>query len=379
MGRRLVAHLQLSGCATERTMLLLLPLLPLLHSSFAATTAPLETYTETREVTDNGGNVFSCSYSLSYDPNTAKVYRQESSVTCEPNTNGKQTEELLIIEAINKTAYVTYVPRVDKTGIKKIVTSDYVAGVDPTAPTTTSTTPIPLETYTETRDVTDSAGTTFSCTYNLAYDAATAKVYRTRSSVSCDPNTTGQETVEEITIEAINKTATVTYVPRTDLTGIKKIALSDYIPTTTVSPATTTEAGTTAAATTGEATTAAATTASGTTAAGTTAAGTTAAGTTAAATTGEATTAAATTAAGTTAAATTGETTTVAATAAAGTTAAGATASATTGEATGAVTTGGSTTAAATTVSSCAIDQKLADALELIQAAKEEASQSCSC
>merc|ERR1711936_63137 len=183
MGRRLVAHLQLSGCVIERTMLLLLPLL---HSSFAATTAPLETYTETRDVTDNGGSVFSCTYSLSYDPNTAKVYRQESSVSCDPNTNGKQTEELLIIEAINKTAYVTYVPRVDKTGIKKIVTSDYVAGVDPTAPTTTSTTPIPLETYTETRDVTDSAGTTFSCTYNLAYDAATAKVYRTRSNSSCN-------------------------------------------------------------------------------------------------------------------------------------------------------------------------------------------------
>merc|ERR1712055_350507 len=261
------------------------------------------------------GNVFSCSYSLSYDPSTAKVYRQESSVTCEPNTNGKQTEELLIIEAINKTAYVTYVPRVDKTGIKKIVTSDYVAGVDPTAPTTTSTPPIPLETYTETRDVTDSAGTTFSCTYNLAYDAATAKVYRTRSSVSCDPNTTGQETVEEITIEAINKTATVTYVPRTDLTGIKKIALSDYIPLTTTTAATTTAAGTTAAATTGEAT--GTTAASGTTAsasttaaATTTAAGTTAAGTTAAATTGEATTAAGTTAAATTGAATTAAATT---------------------------------------------------------------------
>ena len=92
----------------------------------------------------------------------------------------------LIFKAINKTAYVTYVPRIDKTGIKKIVTSDCkcktisiqvkyfmksdvkepsalqsiprspwrlfseyffspdVAGVDPTAPTTTSTTPIPL-------------------------------------------------------------------------------------------------------------------------------------------------------------------------------------------------------------------------------------------
>jgi len=299
-------------------MLLLPPALALIHYSLAATTAPLETYTETRDVTDNGGNVFSCTYSLSYDPNTAKVYRQESSVSCDPNTNGKQTEELLIIEAINKTAYVTYVPRFDKTGIKKIVTSDYVAGVDPTAPTTTSTTPIPLESYTETRDVTDSAGETFTCTYNLAYDAATAKVYRTRSSVSCEPNTTGQETVEQITIEAINKTATVTYVPRTDLTGIKKIALSEYIPTTT------------AAATTGAATTAAATT-------------------------GDSTTGAATTGAATTAAATTG----------AATTSAGATTMA--------------STVAGTTVSSCGIDQKLNDALELIKAAQEEAAQSCAC
>ena len=30
----------------------------------------------------------------------------------------------LLPKAINKTAYVTYVPRIDKTGIKKIVTSD---------------------------------------------------------------------------------------------------------------------------------------------------------------------------------------------------------------------------------------------------------------
>jgi len=373
-------------------LLLLLPLL--FHSSLAASTASLETYTETRDVTDNGGNVFSCTYSLSYDPNTAKVYRQESSVSCDPNTNGKQTEELLIIEAINKTAFVTYVPRIDKTGIKKIVTSDYVPGVSPTVPTTTSTTPIPLETYTETRDVTDSAGKTFSCTYSLAYDAATAKVYRTRSSVSCDPNTNGQETVEEITIEAINKTATVTYVPRTDLTGIKKIALSDYIPTTTVSPTTT-------AATTGAATTVATTTAAeGTTTAaeGTTTAaeGTTtaAAGTTTAAegttTAAEATTTAAeattTAAAGTTTAA---EGTTTAAegttTAAEGTTTA---AEATTTAATEMTTAAEGTTTAAegtttaegsTTASSCGIDQKLSDALELIKAAKEEAAQSCSC
>ena len=130
------------------TMLRLIPALALFHYSLAATTAPLvffkwtnliimislmqETYTETRDVTDNGGSVFSCTYSLSYDPNTAKVflpppikpptmdstcpfpirpyfpihpyiekvYRQESSVSCDPNTNGKQTEELLIIEVI---------------------------------------------------------------------------------------------------------------------------------------------------------------------------------------------------------------------------------------------------------------------------------------
>jgi len=359
-------------------MQLLLPLLPLLlRSSLAATTAPLETYTETRDVTDNGGSVFSCTYSLSYDPNTAKVYRQESSVSCDPNTNGKQTEELLIIEAINKTAYVTYVPRIDKTGIKKIVTSDYVAGVSPTAPTTTSTTPIPLETYTETRDVTDSAGTTFSCTYNLAYDAATAKVYRTRSSVSCDPNTTGQETVEQITIEAINKTATVTYVPRTDLTGIKKIALSDYIPTTTA----TTVAATTGAATTGAATTGAATTGAVTTAATTTGPATVGASTTATATTGAATTGAATTAAATTGAATTGASTTAAATTGDATTGASTTGAASTaaGATTMASTVAVTSTAAGTTISSCGIDQKLNDALELIKAAQEEAAQSCAC
>ena len=100
-------------------------------------------------------------------------------------------------------------------------------GVSPTMPPTTTTTELPLSTYTETREVTDAEGTTFTCTYSLAYDPATAKVYRTRSSVACDPNTTGKETVEDIVIEDINKTATVTYVPRKDLTGIKLITLAE--------------------------------------------------------------------------------------------------------------------------------------------------------
>jgi len=61
------------------------------------------------------------------------VFRRRSSVKCEPNTNGKQTVEDLVIEAIGKTVSVTYQPRKDKTGIKKIVLADYVP-----PPTTTS-------------------------------------------------------------------------------------------------------------------------------------------------------------------------------------------------------------------------------------------------
>ena len=45
--------------------------------------------------------------------------------------------------------------------------------------------------------------------------------------MACDPNTTGKETVEDIVIEDINKTAMVTYVPRKDLTGIKLITLAE--------------------------------------------------------------------------------------------------------------------------------------------------------
>merc|ERR1712168_1591968 len=48
-----------------------------------------------------------------------------------------------------------------------------------------------LETYTETRDITDSAGTTFSCLYTIVYDPSRKVVYRKQSSVKCDPDTNG--------------------------------------------------------------------------------------------------------------------------------------------------------------------------------------------
>ena len=44
------------------------------------------------------GNSFSCTYSLVYDSSSAKVYRQQSGVACEPNVNGKQTIEDVVIE-----------------------------------------------------------------------------------------------------------------------------------------------------------------------------------------------------------------------------------------------------------------------------------------
>merc|ERR1719318_13233 len=99
-----------------------------------------------------------------------------------------------------------------------------------------------LDTYTETRDVTDAAGNSFSCTYSLAYDSNSTKVYRQQSGVNCEPNVNGKQTIEDVVIEAINKTATVTYTVKQDKTGISKIALADYIAPTTAAPTTTTAA-----------------------------------------------------------------------------------------------------------------------------------------
>jgi len=96
-----------------------------------------------------------------------------------------------------------------------------------------------LDTYTETRNVTDAAGNSFSCTYSLVYDSNSAKVYRQQSEVACQPNVNRKQTIEDVVIEAINKTATVTYTVKQDKTGISKIALADYIAPTTAAPSTT--------------------------------------------------------------------------------------------------------------------------------------------
>jgi len=86
-----------------------------------------------------------------------------------------------------------------------------------------------LETYTETRDITDSAGTTFSCLYTIVYDATRKVVYRRQSSVKCDPDTNGKQTTEEIIIAEAGMSVAVTYRPRKGKTWIKKMAVSEWL------------------------------------------------------------------------------------------------------------------------------------------------------
>merc|ERR1711963_1058486 len=96
----------------------------------------LETYTETRDITDSAGNAFSCLYTIVYDPSRKVVYRRQSTVHCDPNTNGKQTTETIIIAEAGMSVDVTYQPRTDKHMPKKTAVSDYVAPTTTAAPTT---------------------------------------------------------------------------------------------------------------------------------------------------------------------------------------------------------------------------------------------------
>merc|ERR1711973_184761 len=105
-----------------------------------ASAAALETYTETRDITDSAGNTFSCLYTIVYDPSRKVVYRRQSTVHCDPNTNGKQTTETIIIAEAGMSVDVTYQPRTDKHMPKKTAVSDYVAPTTTAPPTTAAPT-----------------------------------------------------------------------------------------------------------------------------------------------------------------------------------------------------------------------------------------------
>merc|ERR1712212_1109345 len=105
-----------------------------------ASAAALETYTETRDITDSAGNTFSCLYTIVYDPSRKVVYRRQSTVHCDPNTNGKQTTETIIIAEAGMSVDVTYQPRTNKHMPKKTAVSDYVAPTTTATPTTAAPT-----------------------------------------------------------------------------------------------------------------------------------------------------------------------------------------------------------------------------------------------
>ena len=94
-----------------------------------------------------------------------------------------------------------------------------------------------LDTFTETRKVKDAAGKTRTCTYTLKYSAATKTVNKSKSKVSCKPNTKGKQTVEKFEIPALGGEVTVTYIPRVSKTDIKKVTFT-AIATTTEAPTT---------------------------------------------------------------------------------------------------------------------------------------------
>merc|ERR1712002_1043607 len=67
---------------------------------------------------------------------TQGCLQEAESVQCDPDTNGKQTTEDIIIAEAGMSVAVTYQPRTGKTGIKKTVVSEYTAPTTTAAPTT---------------------------------------------------------------------------------------------------------------------------------------------------------------------------------------------------------------------------------------------------
>merc|ERR1712168_1231861 len=67
-------------------------------------------------------------------------------------------------------------------------------------------------TYKETRKVTDSNGKKFSCTYNIFYNSKT--VVKSKSSVTCSPNTNGKAISEIFVIESLGKSVTLKHAIR---------------------------------------------------------------------------------------------------------------------------------------------------------------------
>merc|ERR1712168_99330 len=94
---------------------------------------------------------------------------------------------------------------------------------------------ISAATYKETRKVTDSKGKKFSCTYNIFYNSKT--VVKSKSSVSCSPNTNGKAISEIFVIESLGKSVTLKHAIKKGKDTISAVSLEDYVAPTTSAPA----------------------------------------------------------------------------------------------------------------------------------------------
>merc|ERR1712002_1365892 len=92
-------------------------------------------------------------------------------------------------------------------------------------------------TFEETRDVVDSAGKKFKCTYKLIYNNKNV-FNKKRSTATCTPNKSGRVVEETFDIKAIGKSVTVKHTIKKGKKAITSFDVKDYVaPTTTPAPA----------------------------------------------------------------------------------------------------------------------------------------------
>merc|ERR1712002_1258483 len=87
-------------------------------------------------------------------------------------------------------------------------------------------------TYTETRELVDSAGKTFECEYKVVYTAK-GVVNKGKSKVVCTPNTAGKPVEQTFIIEEIGQSVTVKHSIKKGKEKITAITKEDYVPPTT--------------------------------------------------------------------------------------------------------------------------------------------------
>merc|ERR1719290_564906 len=92
-------------------------------------------------------------------------------------------------------------------------------------------------TYEETRNVVDSAGKKFKCTYKLNYNNK-GVFSKVKSTATCTPKKSGKVAEETFDIKEIGKSVTVKHTIKKGKKTITSISVKDYVaPTTTAAPA----------------------------------------------------------------------------------------------------------------------------------------------